>query len=46
MLAKDFIKDLKKHFIVKDLGLLKDYLGINVEVTKNDLLNNQVLKLS
>ena len=28
---KSFILELKKFFKLKDLGLIKDYLGINIE---------------
>jgi hypothetical protein len=39
---KSFIKELKKYFKLKDLGLIKDYLGVEV----NYDLNKGVLKLS
>ena len=39
---KSFIKELKKYFKLKDLGLIKDYLGVEV----NYDLNKAVLKLS
>jgi hypothetical protein len=45
-IAKDLIKELEKHFIVKDLGLLKDYLGIEVDVTEDKVNKVKSLKLS
>jgi hypothetical protein len=39
---KSFIKELEKHFKLKDLGLIKDYLGISVDY---DLKRGQ-MKLS
>jgi hypothetical protein len=45
-LVEELIKELQKHFIVKDLGLLKDYLGINVDISTNINTNTKTLKLS
>jgi hypothetical protein len=36
-----FIKSIKKYFNIKELGLIKDYLGIEVEMTKDHLKLNQ-----
>jgi hypothetical protein len=39
---KSFIKELKKYFKLKDLGLIKDYLGVEIDYD----LNKGTLKLS
>lgn len=36
-----FIKSIKKYFNIKELGLIKDYLRIEVEMTKDHLKLNQ-----
>ena len=38
---KTFIKDIKKYFNIKELGLIKDYLGVQI----NYKPNNSTLKL-
>ena len=40
-LITGFISQIKKHFNIKELGLIKDYLGIDI-----DFKPNQSLKLS
>jgi len=39
---KSFIKELKKYFKLKDLGLIKDYLGVEIDYD----YNKGILKLS
>ena len=39
---KSFIKELTKYFKLKDLGLIKDYLGVDIDYD----LNKGILKLS
>ena len=39
---KSFIKELKKYFKLKDLGLIKDYLGVEIDYD----LNKGTLKLN
>ena len=39
---KSFIKELTKYFKLKDLGLIKDYLGVEI----NYDLNKGILKLN
>ena len=36
-----FIKSIKKYFNIKELGLIKDYLGIEIEMIKDHLKLNQ-----
>src|SRR5271168_5110705 len=42
IIIKTFISQIKKYFIIKDLGLITDYLGINIDLN----LNKGYLKLS
>ena len=37
-LITGFITQIKKQFIIKELGLIKDYLGIDIEFNPNTFL--------